>query len=138
MKRIKILSASDPALIGKEADITIPHKNVVYINGQRVQLTDLKVNIIKDSSVIDVTLIAYNELPDTFPIKSLTERVLYYCYDHKIQTGASNIERRFRQLRDERGKINYKHDDKIHAYRKLPLLERTFQETIKFDKSCAE
>jgi hypothetical protein len=133
MKRVKILSASDPELIGCEALIMMPHKNVIYDNWKRVQLSELKVNILGDAYIIDVVLIAYNELPDTFPIASLINRVQYYCFDHKIQTGASNIERRFRQLKDDRGKINYKYDDKIHAYRKLALPEWTFQETIKYE-----
>jgi hypothetical protein len=134
MKLIKFISPDE--LKGKTA--IAPHPNfdgVFYINCEKRIIRGAHVEILPDDpSVIDLTLIAYNEMPDTFPINSLNERVLYYCHDHRIKTHHSNVERRFRQLKDERGRINYEYDGKIHAYKKLPLPERTFQEQIIYPK----
>ena len=126
MKRVKLIS-DNPEINGKEAYIRLPNlKSEYYINGKPIVIKQALYDVLEDTlDTMKVVLINFNELPETFNIQVLVERVKYDMYDckkrvvEKNSEGVkierlipwcpceNNIERRFRQLRQE-GKLNYR------------------------------
>jgi hypothetical protein len=132
MKRVKILSASDPALIGKEALYMICQNGVIWLNGNKIKDNRLRCQIIERASEEDCTFIAYQEMSDNFYVVAFCNLAKYYAMANHPDLMDGTITKRLRDLR-AKGKVNYEVDRKNCAYRKLPLPERTFQEQIRFD-----
>ena len=107
MKRIKLIT--DDEFNGKEAFMRWPNPmRIFFINGKEVLLRDAKWSIQdKQPDAPDVVLINFNELPETFNMQVLVERVKQDMYDCKKRPCENNIERRFRELRQQ-GKLNYR------------------------------
>ena len=115
MRKVTIFSEEG----NKTAYMPMPNRHgVFYLDGVKTILESARYEIRpEDAEVMDVCLIAYNELPERFKIASLVARTENYLYDRKMQTSQSNIERMFRRLR-ERGKIDYEYLWKDNIYEK--------------------
>ena len=133
MKRVRILTGD---YTGAIAICQIPAKGVYWVNFERKELKlDVKPEIIKDASILDVTRITYLEMTETFNIQSLTSRVENYMFENRRQPRIPTIDRRLRDLK-ELGAINYKVVDRDRGvYKKLPVAERAIQGKINYEVS---
>lgn len=125
MKRVRILSGE---YAGAIAICQIPAMGVYWINFERKELRlDVKPEILKDASTLDITRITYLEMTETFNIESLTSRVENYMFENRRQPRLATIDRRLRDLK-ELGVINYTVLDRDRGvYKKLPVAERAYQ-----------
>jgi len=132
MKRVKIISCDQPELIGKTALMRLPNTGNIWLNGEKVKLNNLKVDILKPASEKDCTYIVFQQMTDTFFVVNFVETAKYLCMDARPKLMDGTILKRLRDLRAE-GKVNYRSIGQTGNYRKLPLKERAIQEIIHYD-----
>lgn len=145
MKRVRLITTDENN--GKEAISRTPLRNRYFFEGawREVNLkpkAEEEINgrqkyrlpvILRDAQIIEATEAIFAEMPETFDIRALTNKVDIEMYDCNKRPREATIDRQLRQLR-QYGKLNYEVvDDQKGLYRKLAVKERICAEQKKID-----
>lgn len=145
MKRVRLITEDEHN--GKEAISRTPLRNKYFFEGawHEVNLkpkAEEEINgsqkyrlpeILRDAQIIEATEAIFAEMPETFDIRVLTNKVDIEMYDCNKRPREATIDRQLRQLR-QYGKLNYEVvDDQKGLYRKLAVKERVCAEQKKID-----
>ena len=138
MKKVRLITEDEHN--GKEAISRTPLRNRYFFEGAwhevklKIPTFDddplclhypfWKPVILRDAQIIEATEAIFAEMPETFDIRVLTNKVDIEMYDCNKRPREATIDRQLRQLR-QYGKLNYEVvDDQKGLYRKLAVNER--------------